>query len=46
MKKIKNPKKTPRKYKKSQLKVTSPPAISAPPLTKALSNSFISDKML
>jgi hypothetical protein len=46
LKKNKNPKKTPRKNKKSQLKAISPPADSAPPLTKALSNSFISDKFL
>ena len=46
IKKIKNHKITPRKNKKSQLKAISPPADSAPPLTKALSNSFISDKFL
>lgn len=46
LKKNKNPKKTLRKKKKTQIKAISPPANSAPPLTKALSNSFISDKFL
>ena len=46
IKKIKNHKKTPRNQKKSQLKAINRTAVSAPPLTKALSNSFITDKML
>lgn len=46
LKKNKNPKKTLRKRKKTQIKPISPRANSAPPLTKALSNSFISDKFL
>jgi len=46
IKKNKNRKKTIRHQKKTQLKVTSPPAISAPSLTKVLSNSFISNKLL